>query len=379
VTLILFAGVLAAVLAAQAATLVFPLVVRLSMAIRAVDYPGGRRAQSSPIPRLGGVAIVTGIAAGAVATILFMWKQWGEQVTPLDMAALFIGASLVFLIGIADDALGMSPVSRLFVQLVAAGVVVYAGWCFSNIYIPFWGTVPLGMLGGVITVVWIVGVTNAINLLDGLDGLAGGVAAIIAMSLLVFALLQMNVVMVIVTAAIVGACVGFLRHNWAPAQIYMGDSGSLTLGFLLAVVSLHASIKQAATVAILVPLLTLGLPVIDTLLVMAVRFVEKPQGSHVRRFARMFKADRNHLHHLMARAAPERHRIVLVIYLVAASFCVMALVVSISRNALLGALLVVVEVGVIFLMRTIGARHEAQDIAERHRQEIREEVFADRT
>src|SRR6185295_4409961 len=106
------------------------------------------------------------------------------------------------------------------------------------------------------------------------------------------------------TAATVGACLGFLRDNWAPARIYMGDSGSLTLGFLLAVMSVHASLKGAATIAILAPILALGLPVIDTLLVMAVRLVAKPHGSSVRRLARMFQADRNHLHHLMARAAP---------------------------------------------------------------------------
>src|SRR6185295_9037473 len=115
-----------------------------------------------------------------------------------------------------------------------------------------------------------------------------------------------NPLMVVVTAATVGACLGFLRHNWAPARIYMGDSGSLTLGFLLAIMSVHASIKGAATVAILAPILALGLPVIDTLLVMAVRLIAKPQGSWLRRFSRVFQADRNHLHHVMARAAPER-------------------------------------------------------------------------
>src|SRR5207244_9766990 len=141
-----------------------------------------------------------------------------------------------------------------------------------------------------------------------------------------------------------------------PARIYMGDCGSLTLGFLLAVMSLHGSIKGATTVAILVPILALGLPVIDTLLVMAVRFVEKPQGSHVRRFARMFQADRNHLHHLMTHVAPERKHIVLVIYFVAACFCTMGLIVSISRSAVLGLTLVIVEIGVVLLMRRIGAR-----------------------
>src|SRR4029078_5802140 len=144
-----------------------------------------------------------------------------------------------------------------------------------------------------------------------------------------FAWIQGNALTVILMSAIVGVCLGFLRHNWAPAKIYMGDSGSLMLGFLLAGMSLHASMKGAATVAILVPILALGLPVIDALLVMVVRFVEKPQGSHVRRFARLFQADRNHLHHVMVRLGPERKHIVLVIYLVAASFCAMALVVSI--------------------------------------------------
>src|SRR5438093_2357875 len=376
---ILLSGLVAALLAAEMTTVAFPFVVRIAKAIRAMDYPGGRRSQKDAIPRLGGIAIAAGIAAGGILPNLLLWRHWGEKVTPLDMAALLGGTTLVFLVGVADDALGLSPIKRLAVQVVAASVVVYAGWGFSILYIPFWGNVPLGMIGGLITVVWIVGVTNAVNLLDGLDGLAGGVAAIIATSLLIFACIQANILMVIVTSAIVGACLGFLRHNWVPARIYMGDSGSLTLGFLLAVMSLHGSIKGAATVAILVPMLALGLPVIDTLLVMAVRFVQKPQGSGVRRFARMFQADRNHLHHLMAHIAPERKHIVLVIYFVAACFCAMALIVSVSRSAMLGTILVIVEILVVFLMRSVGVRHKARAISLMQRQEVREEFFATRS
>ena len=356
---ILLSGLVAALLAAEMTTVAFPFVVRIAKAIRAMDYPGGRRSQENAIPRLGGIAIAAGIAAGGILPNLLLWRHWGEKVTPLDMAALLGGTTLVFLVGVADDALGLSPIKRLAVQVVAASVVVYAGWGFSNLYIPFWGNVPLGMIGGLITVVWIVGVTNAVNLLDGLDGLAGGVAAIIATSLLVFACIQANILMVIVTSAVAGACLGFLRHNWAPARIYMGDSGSLTLGFLLAVMSLHASIKGAATVAILVPILALGLPIIDTILVMAVRFVESPQASHLRRFARMFKADRNHLHHRMARVAPQFKRIVLVIYFVAACFCAMALIVAVSRSAELGIALVIVEVAVVLLLRSVGMRRRS--------------------
>jgi UDP-GlcNAc:undecaprenyl-phosphate GlcNAc-1-phosphate transferase len=370
-------GLVAAILAAGVAILAFPAVVRIAMAVRAVDYPGGRRLQETATPRMGGIAIAAGIFAGSGLPILMLWRQWGWKVTPLDIAALFIGTGLIFLVGLIDDVIGLSPIKRLLVQVLAALVVIYAGWSFGKLYIPFWGEVELGFWGGLITLVWIVGVTNAINLLDGLDGLAGGVAAIIGTSLLAFALIQGNTLMVIVTSATVGACLGFLRHNWAPARIYMGDSGSLTLGFLLAVVSLHASIKGAATVAILVPLLALGLPVIDTLLVMVVRFAAKPQGSHVRRFASMFRADRNHVHHLMARAAPERKEIVFVIYFVAAFFCVMAMAVSISRSASLGLALVVIEVIVVLLMRNIGVRREARALSLEQRRQLRETFFKD--
>ena len=177
--------------------------------------------------------------------------------------------------------------------------------------LPGLGDVELGIFGEVVSLLWIVGVTNAINLLDGLDGLAGGVVAIVATGLLVYAVdLQDNLLAMVLMAAIVGACVGFLRHNWAPARIFMGDSGSLTLGFLLAAMSVHSSLKAPAAVAILVPILALGLPVMDTLLVMLVRFLDRPHGPFVDRFLRMFHADRNHLHHVLEPFMARRARIV---------------------------------------------------------------------
>jgi UDP-GlcNAc:undecaprenyl-phosphate GlcNAc-1-phosphate transferase len=372
------AGALAALVAALTSTAAFPVVTRIAVAIRAVDYPGGRRRQKEAIPRMGGFAIAIGIAAGVVLPGLVLWQQWAETVTRSQLSALALGTGLVFIIGAADDILRVAPVQRFIVQVAAATYVVHAGWGFAHLYVPFWGEVRLGLLADLITVLWIVGVTNAINLLDGLDGLAGGVAAIIASSLLVFAWIQGIAVTFILMAAIVGACLGFLRKNWAPAKIYMGDSGSLVLGFLLAVMSLFGSMKDTATVAILVPILALGLPVIDTLLVMAVRFIEKPQGSLVRRFARMFQADRNHVHHLMMRTVPGRKQIVLVIYLVAASFCTMALVVAVSRSASLGIALVIVEVLVVLLMRNLKMPVKARDLSVKQRRQIRSRVFFER-
>ena len=117
------------------------------MAIRAMDYPGGRRSHMQAIPRLGGIAIAAGIAAGAILPNLFLWGHWGEKVTPMDMAALLGGTTLVFLVGVADDALGLTPIQKIVVQVLAASVVVYAGWSFSNLYLPFWGNVRLGFFG----------------------------------------------------------------------------------------------------------------------------------------------------------------------------------------------------------------------------------------
>src|SRR6266404_3257639 len=161
--LIFMAGLLAAILAAETATLAFPVVNRIAMAIRAVDYPGGRRSQKEAIPRLGGIAIAAAIAAGTIFPSLLLWRQCGGTVTRLDMAALLGGTTLVFLTGFGDDAIGLSPIHRLLVQVLAASVVVDAGWSFSSLGVPFWGDIRLGLLGGLVTKVWIVGVTNAIN------------------------------------------------------------------------------------------------------------------------------------------------------------------------------------------------------------------------
>jgi UDP-GlcNAc:undecaprenyl-phosphate GlcNAc-1-phosphate transferase len=176
--------------------------------------------------------------------------------------------------------------------------------------------------------------------------------------------------------AMVGTSLGFLRKNWAPAQIYLGDAGSLTLGFVLAIVSVGSSIKTPAAIAILVPILALGLPVIDTLLVMLFRFTKKRRGSVTKRFARMFRADRNHLHHLMLRLGPSRGRIVVGIYSVALVFCAMALIVAISRNATWGFILIGIEVLVIFAMRQMGLHANALRMSLEKRRSARESLLS---
>jgi UDP-GlcNAc:undecaprenyl-phosphate/decaprenyl-phosphate GlcNAc-1-phosphate transferase len=344
----------AAVVAAFVTHLLVPVVTRLAVALRAMDQPGVRKLQASAVPRLGGLAIVGGLGIAAGFAALAHWTTWGTRLASKEMLALCAGTLLVFAIGVADDLRGIGPGAKFLVQLAAASMLLATGWSFSVLRLPFIGGVDLGVWGGVISLLWIVGVTNAINLIDGLDGLAGGVVAIISVSMLGYAALQGSPGSVVLMAATAGACLGFLRHNWEPARIFMGDSGALTLGFLLAAMSVHSALKAPAAVAILVPILALGVPVIDTLLVMAVRFLDSPRADPLRRFLRMFHADRQHLHHLLGQLGARRSHVVTVIYAVVVAFCVMALVVAVTGQTDLGIVLVLIEFLVIFGMRRLG-------------------------
>ena len=183
----LFIGSLLAATAALVSVIVAgPLVARIATAVRAMDYPGGRRVQREAIPRMGGSAIAIGIAAGAALPFVLLAKRFVLNVTPGQLFALVLGSILVFTIGVAEDVVGVTPAKRFLYQVAAAVGVVCAGWSLTHFYVPVWGEVELGLWGSLATVSWIVGVTNAINLLDGL----AGVAAIIAMGVLIIAWIQ---------------------------------------------------------------------------------------------------------------------------------------------------------------------------------------------
>jgi UDP-GlcNAc:undecaprenyl-phosphate GlcNAc-1-phosphate transferase len=365
----------AAFVAALATNLMVPPVIRLAVALRALDHPDHRKMQVGAIPRFGGVAIAMGLALGAGAAAIARWRLWGSSIAQDELIALAFGTGLVFLVGVVDDMVGVSAAKKFAFQIVAAWLVVRIGWSFEVLRLPGLGEVELGLFGELVSVVWIVGVTNAINLIDGLDGLAGGVVSIISLSLLGYSILQGNPGTVLLMAATAGACVGFLRHNWEPARIFMGDSGSLTLGFLLAATTVHSSLKAPAAVAILVPILALGVPVMDTLLVMAVRFLDRPHGAVTERFLGMFHADRQHLHHLLAHFGGRRSRIVAVIYAVVLSFCALALVVAVTGQTTLGVMLVALEFSVILAMRQLGLTMAARRLARLQREEIKTEVL----
>ncbi len=353
-------ALLPAIAAAVVTMLLTPAVVRLALRLKAVDLPGGRKQHRGAMPRLGGIAIVGSIAI-CLGPSLLLLNRGGLPLSPGEALGFTAAVLIVFGTGLMDDIRGLSPLQKLLLQLVAASIVVAIGWEFSALRLPGEGRFALGAVAPVVSVLWIVGVTNAINLIDGLDGLAAGIVAIIASSMLLLAVLQSSPETVIVTACIVGACVGFLRHNWRPAKIYMGDSGSLTLGFVLAVVTLRSSVKASAAVAILVPILALGLPVIDTLLVMWYRFLRGHR--RMNRVARVFHGDRKHLHHLLLETHVERSKVMLTLFGLAAGFCLMALLVAASGKLWMGLSFLAIEFAAVILIRRAGLNAEARRLA----------------
>jgi UDP-GlcNAc:undecaprenyl-phosphate/decaprenyl-phosphate GlcNAc-1-phosphate transferase len=361
---LLVSALLAALVAAVVTGALVPFVIRIARTLHAVDHPGGRRHQERAVPRLGGLAIVSGLGIALVFVTLILRSAGEFPLSRNELLAMALATFMVFLVGLVDDVSGVSALDKFLVEVLAAFLVVRVGWAFDVLGLPGGTNLDLGLLGQAVSVLWIVGVTNAINLLDGLDGLAGGVVAIIAGSFLAYGVFQGNDLTAVAMAAVVGACVGFLRYNWAPARIYLGDSGSLTLGFLLAITSVHSSLKAPAAIAILVPILVLGLPVIDTLLVMGLRFLDRPKGPFGARFQRMFHADRNHLHHLLLRLGGSRQTVVVWIYAAAAAFCLFALVVAFTRSAAMAAALMITEFVAIAMMRGLGLRGGVRQLAE---------------
>ena len=242
--------------------LLTPAVGGMARLLGVVDDPGGRRVHKRPIPRLGGLAIFLGIL---VPSLAFLHLS-GE------MRGILLGAAVACVVGAVDDFRGLEPLPKLAGQILAAAIPTAFGVWIDHFTLPFVGVVDLPAWFGVpVTVFWIVAVMNMVNFLDGMDGLASGVCAIAGTTFAILALSLGRVDAAIVSAVVAGACIGFLRHNFFPARIFMGDSGALMLGFVLAAVSVQGLLKTASTVVLFLPLVVLAVPLIDTSFVVARR------------------------------------------------------------------------------------------------------------
>ena len=322
-----------------------PPVKNFAHKVGAIDVPkDARRMHKKPIPRLGGLAIYGGFLCS-----ILIFGQLDET-----MLCVLLGAAIIVALGIFDDVLALGAKLKFVVQIVAAAIPV----CISDLQIglftnlnplsdtPF---VHLGILAVPVTIIWIVGITNAVNLIDGLDGLAVGVSSIAAITMLAVALLTGNMPIAITMAALAGACIGFMPYNLNPAKIFMGDTGSTFLGYMLATVSIMGLFKFYAVISFAVPFLILGLPIFDT------------ANAIIRRVAAgrsPMSPDRGHVHHKLIDMGFNQKQAVAILYAISATLGLTAVVLTSSGEVkaivLLLAVLAAILVGACIIY---GAEH----------------------
>ena len=304
---------IAAFACAFAITLVTtPFAKWLSFKCGSIDYPKDRGVHKKPMPRMGGVAIVLGFTI----TVL-MVNYFDKSMDSRQFAGFLVGALLIAGLGVVDDMKNLPAKLKFCVQILAALIVIFSG---TRIQVVLWPvTAYLQKFSIPITLVWIVGVTNAVNLIDGLDGLAAGVTSIAAMSLMVLCIMTGSTTAVGLTAALAGACLGFLPRNFNPAEIFMGDTGSTFLGFVLAVTSILGVFKGYALLALIVSVLCVGLPVFDTICAMLRRMAKNQP---------IMQADRGHLHHKLIDHGFSQRQAVLIMYTISLLLGLLAIFIS---------------------------------------------------
>ncbi len=271
------------------------------------DQPNARRLNTEPLPNAGGLAIF----AGFIVSVIAAWalRPIVVEIVNIQVLAILLGASLLVLVGFIDDQFGLSPLSRLLVQVLAAVLLIVNGLKIDFNAIPFLPLVPDAINAPIsifLTILWIVGLTNAVNLMDGVDGVVGGVGFVVSTVLLATAAqFPDRAAAVVLLAGLSGAALGYLRHNFNPSRIIMGDAGAYLFGYTLAAVSLLGTLKFSAGASLLVPLIVLALPVLDTTQVVIGRLargIRNPLGH----------PDKTHIHHrVLARTASARHTAVI--------------------------------------------------------------------
>lgn len=284
-----------------------PIVNKIAFQKGLVDLPGERKVHKHPIVRVGGISIF----AGTIIALLIVWGTGGFGTLPAEKSSevwgVTVGGLAFFLIGLADDLYSLSPFSRLLMQIVVASWAWHVGVQIEFLTVPMHGLVSLpDALSWTMTVLWLVGMTNAINWIDGLDGLAAGVSGIAAVVMLIVSLFMNQPAAALIAAALAGGTLGFLRYNFNPARIFMGDGGAYFIGFTLAGVGVIGLVKSTAVTAVLLPYLILAVPIVDMSAVILQRLMK---GSSP------FIGDKKfHLHHRLLQAGLPQRMIVLFIY-----------------------------------------------------------------
>ncbi|MDB4979601.1 MAG: glycosyl transferase family 4 [Myxococcales bacterium] len=328
-------------------TILTPLVRRLAHHYGALDHAlSSRKIHGQPVPRLGGIAIVLAFYTPLVGLLIFQTSTGEIFLAEREhVVGLFAGGGLIALLGIYDDLRGAGATRKFLVQVLVAGLMYALGFRMEVLANPFGPELTLGWFALPFTLLWFVGVINAMNLIDGLDGLAGGVALVAVVTTFLIALERAHPIMMLFSSTLAGAILGFLFYNFNPATIFMGDTGSMFLGFVLAASAIQTNQKSSTAVAVLIPAIALGLPIMDTLLAMSRR---------AWRGQPLFQADKDHIHHRLLALGLSQRQAVFVLY----GFCVVlgatALLLTYANSVQTAFLLVAVGLVVFIFLRSLG-------------------------
>ncbi len=323
--------------------IITPAVIFLANKTGAVDKPDARKVHKEPIPRIGGVGIFLAFILSMITIAICV--NFGRE-NLHEVRGLLISGALMFIVGLVDDYKNLPAKVKLCGQIVAAAVLVVGyGVRVDFVTDPFGDYLYLEWLAIPATIFWLVGLTNTVNLIDGLDGLAAGVCGLAASTIFLVAMEQNYFVITILTAALSGAAFGFLFYNTNPARIFMGDSGSLFLGFMLAGISIIGAMKSAAVIALVVPILALGIPILDTIFAILRRYLG---GQPI------FKPDKGHLHHRLLRMGFTQRQAVFLMYVISAMLGLSAIALTEVNGQIAALILTVVIVSIFYGARKLG-------------------------
>lgn len=291
-----------------------PFAKKLSIKFGAIDYPKSRGLNKEPMPRMGGIAIVLGFLVAVLLLTPFV-----DGFHSLQFKGFIVGSIIIVGLGILDDIYNLSAKFKLLVQILVALIVINTGTKIDVIMWPYWQY--LKSFSAPITLIWIIGLINAVNLIDGVDGLAAGVTSISALCLMILCVLSGSELAVVLAAILAGSCLGFLPRNFSPAEVYMGDTGSTFLGYVLAVSSCIGVYKSYAVLSIIIAVLAMALPILDTLFAMLRRAINhKP----------IMGADRGHLHHRLIDSGYSHKQAVMILYGLSFISAVIAVLIAIK-------------------------------------------------
>ena len=296
-----------------------PFAKKWAFKLNAVQYPRDRDIHNKPMPLMGGVAIVLGFLITSVIIAILM-----SYLRSLEFLGFAIGAIIIAATGIADDVVEIKPITKFIMQLIASIIVVASGVRIELIVWPF--TAYLQIFSIPFTLFWIIGMTNAVNLIDGLDGLAAGVSAIGALALTVLCILSGSPLAVVLSATLAGSILGFLPRNFNPAEIFMGDTGALFIGYVLAVSSVMGVFKGYTLLAILVIFFALSVPIFDTVFAFFRRMYK------VRSISAWMDGDRGHIHHRLMDSGFSHKQSVIILYALSLITSVISIVIALQNR-----------------------------------------------